>query len=230
MSKFGSLTLWEHLAVEGRLEELREDLADPVAAIAFAPLLNKILASILLVSRVRANYSWAEVEDLAPETIEAIADFLLSERRRWADPTIVTEPRKGSSDEPVDGVDWNEVYVRLATAMPGDPRWTPQKFQTVPLNQIEAAIATLGRVELQRASLSALPLALGFTYLLKAQGVKKIEVGDLEPYGRELRIQAEVAKLPTDAARILQELIDTNQCPQWAANMIEPEVLKRAAA
>lgn len=231
--RFGCLTLWEHLAIEKRMDELRADMEDPIAAVALMPVINSFLAGVLLLSR-KSTWPLEKLDQLKPETRQAIADFTLGERRRWQS----LEPAQDAEDEgdrpqqtqTPDPIDWNQIFVRLASAMPGDPRWRADAFAQTPMAQIEGAIAALNQVELQRASRDAMPMALGFCYLLKAQGVKRIEVSDLEPYGKELKLQSEAAKIPREAAQLLRQLIKSGECPPWASNMIPPDVLERAAA
>lgn len=230
LPRYGSLTVGEFLTLESLLnEEFLAELDNPLGAIVFQPHITAVLASVLLISRDRPTWTYDEIQLLQPETRQECADFLLGERRRWEDLKSpqgeVTAQDKGKGG----GIDWDVVYVRLSTAMPNDPRWTPERFAGVPIVDIERAIAILNQQDLMRRYNDAVALSLNTCYLLMVNGNKNIKPDDCNPWSAEIKRQRAKEEIPQWGAREFVRLLKAEQVPPWVMAIAPVQDIRWAA-
>jgi hypothetical protein len=220
LPKLGCLTVQEAIALDDLLTS-QGDLIEGSAleqAIAFRLSLQPAIACLLLISRDSAEWTLERVSaDLSAEEVEELCDFLLGERRRWADPQKLQQP---ASSDPVQPTDWGEIFWVLQLAYPNEPRFSADEFGRCPLVWVEGAIAAFEQQELRRSHRAAVPVSLLGCYTLAAQGVKSLEPGHFNPFERMLNQYAAVEEIDPAIARTLVSELDAGRVPDWAIPMV----------
>ncbi|MEO1208883.1 MAG: hypothetical protein AAFX78_04995 [Cyanobacteria bacterium J06638_20] len=219
--RYGCCTIRELDAIASCLPSDVFGDGDVVKAIAFTSHINTVLTAILLASRLQ-YWTYQETQLLSIATRKACSEFLINERNRWGN-----APKRSGKGKPMS---WEQVRYRLAIAFPGMAQWQDAaRFMSLPIIEVEEAIAHLQDIELEREERAAMPVALLACLTASAHGVKNPDPQDFNP---ALRMRAKLEAKRTvdpDAAKLFMNLNQQGQIQPWVVGVSDMQTIRLAA-
>lgn len=129
------------------------------------------------------------------------------------------------------GIDWQELYIEIASSIPNDPRFSADRFYThtsIPL--ILDTVAAIRKQEYRRLHNESVPLSLltAATVAPNAKRPEEVKATDYQPY-RHLVEEPDTQQIPYSSMELdyIQLALRTGLAPPWLGSIVRDSIKER---